>query len=124
MVLETDDLRITSAPTKHTVPAMGLRIENKATGSVVVYSSDTEPCDELAALAKGASILFHEATGDTVGHSSAAQAGAIGRRARAARLVLIHYPPDPESRLNWVSAACEAFGGPVELAQDYDQYEY
>jgi ribonuclease Z len=123
-VLETDDIRITSAPTTHTVPSMGLRIENKATGGIVAYSSDTEPCEELAELSRGASILFHEATGDVAGHSSAAQAGEIGRRARAARLILIHYPPDPARRPNWVSAACEAFGGPVELARDYDQYKF
>ena len=123
-VLEHDDLRITSAPTRHTVPAIGLRIENRASGRVVAYSSDTEPCDEVVALARGASILFHEASGDTAGHSSPAQAGEIGRRAGAARLVLIHYPANPASRSGWVSAASDTFGGPVELALDYGQHEF
>jgi ribonuclease Z len=75
-------------------------------------------------LARDASILFHEATGETVGHSSAAQAGAIARRANAARLVLVHYPPEPSSRPRWAAQAAEAFGGPVELAHDLGPYAF
>ena len=124
LVLKTRDVEIRSYPTQHTAPSIGLRIEDRATGGVVAYSSDTEPCDEVVALAHGASILLHEATGEVVGHSSAAQAGEIARRAGAARLVLIHYPPDPASRPGWLQDAHEAFGGPVELAQDYDTFEF
>jgi ribonuclease Z len=124
LVLENDELRITCSPTRHTAPSIGLRFENKASGAAVAYSSDTEPCDEVVTLASGVDILFHESTGDGTGHSSAAQAGTIGRRARAARLVLIHYPPGPADHQSCVAEASATFDGPVEMAQDYSEYEF
>jgi ribonuclease Z len=124
LVLENEEFRITSAPVCHPVPTIGLRIENRRSGNVVAYSADTEPCDAVVALARGASILFHEATGATVGHSSAAQAGAIARRAEVGRLVLVHYPPSPDRHADCTEDASEAFGGRVELAQDFDEYQF
>jgi len=122
LVLEDEEFRITSAPVTHIVPTIGLRIENKRSGRVVAYSSDTSPCDEVVALARDATILIHEAAGDTPGHSSAAQAGEIARRAGAGRLVLIHYRPAPWKFDRWLEEAAAAFGGPVELAQDFGEY--
>ena len=122
LVLENEDFRITGAPAEHLVPTMGLRIENKRTGAVVAYSGDTSPCDAVVALAQGASILIHEAAKNTPGHSGAAQAGEIARWARVGRLVLIHYRPAPEQYNDWINEASAAFGGPVELAQDFGEY--
>jgi len=124
LVLENEEFRITSAPVKHLVPTIGVRIENKRTGKVLAYSSDTEPYDTVVELARGADILIHEAATDTLGHSSAAQAGEIARRAGAGRLVLIHYRPAPHKYECWVGEAAAAFGGPVELAQDFGEYEF
>jgi len=124
LVREDDDFRVTGAPVQHLVPTMGLRIENKRTGGVVAYSSDTSPCDAVVTLAQGADILIHEAAKDTPGHSSAAQAGEIARQAGAGRLVLIHYRPSPRKYDRWLEAATEVFGGPVELAQDLGAYEF
>ncbi|NDJ62563.1 MAG: ribonuclease Z [Chloroflexi bacterium] len=42
-VLENEDFRIRAWPTKHFIPTIGLRIENKLTGKVLAYSCDTEP---------------------------------------------------------------------------------
>jgi ribonuclease Z len=123
-VLENDDFRITAAPVEHVVPTMGLRIENKHSGGVVAYSSDTSPCDAMVKLAQGADILIHEAAEPTPGHSGAAQAGEIARRAGAGRLVLIHYRPAPHKYDRWIEEASEAFGGPVELGQDLKAYEF
>jgi len=124
LVLEDDEFRITSAPVEHLVPTLGLRIENKRSGRVVAYSCDTSPCDAVVTLARGADILIHEAAKDTLGHSSAAQAGEIARRAGAARLVLIHYRPAPWKYDRWIEEAAAAFGGPVELAQDFGEYVF
>ncbi len=124
LVLADDDFRITSAPTNHPVPTIGLRIENRRSGRTVAYSADTEPCDEVVTLARGAHILFHEATGDAFGHSSAAQAGTVARRAGVGRLVLVHYPPCPADRAGWLAAASTEYDGPVELAQDYGEYTF
>lgn len=124
LVLEDDEFRITGAPVKHLVPTLGLRIENKRSGGVVAYSSDTSPCDAVVALAREADILIHEAAKNTPGHSSAAQAGEIARRAGAGRLVLIHYHPVPWQYDRRLEEAAAAFGGPVELAQDFGEYVF
>jgi len=124
LVLEDEEFRITSAPVRHVVPTIGLRIENKRSGMVLAYSSDTEPCDAMVELARDADILIHEAATNTLGHSSAAQAGEIARRAGARRLVLIHYRPSPRKYDRWREEATAAFGGPVELAQDFGEYTF
>jgi ribonuclease Z len=124
VVMENAGLRITSAPTLHSVPTIGLRIESRLSGNVVAYSADTEPSDSVAELAEDAAILFHEATGEMPGHTGPAQAGAIARRAGVGRLVLVHYPAEPRDRRRWAALAAEAFGGPVELAHDYSVYEF
>jgi len=124
LVLEDDEFRITAAPVEHLVPTMGLRIENKSSGGVLTYSADTSPCDAVVALARDADILIHEAAMNTLGHSSAAQAGEIARRAGAGRLVLIHYRPTPWEYERWIEEASMAFGGPVELAQDFAEYVF
>ena len=123
-VLEDDEFRITSAPVCHLVPTLGLRIENKRSGRVLVYSSDTSPAEEVVVLARGADILIHEAAGNTFGHSSAAQAGEIACRAGVGRLVLIHYRPSPQKYERWLAEAGAAFDGPVELAQDFGEYVF
>jgi len=124
LLLESDDFRITSALVQHVAPTLGLRIESKRSGRVAAYSSDTAPCDAVVALARNADVLFHEAAKNTPGHSSAAQAGQIARRAGAGRLVLIHYRPAPHKYDRWVREAAATFGGPVELAQDFGEYEF
>jgi ribonuclease Z len=124
LVLEDEDFRVTAAPVEHLVPTIGLRIENRRTGAVVAYSSDTSPCDAVVTLAQGASVLIHETARNTPGHSSAAQAGEIARRAGVGRLVLIHYRPAPEHYGGWLEEASASFGGPVELAQDLGEYGF
>lgn len=123
-VFEDDEFRVTGAPVCHLVPTMGFRMENKSSGGVVTYSADTAPCDGVLVLAEGADILIHEAAEPTPGHSSAAQAGEIARRAGVGRLVLIHYRPAPQKYDRWIEEAAEAFGGPVELAQDFGEYVF
>ncbi|HEY4691305.1 MAG TPA: MBL fold metallo-hydrolase [Anaerolineae bacterium] len=120
-VLENADFRITAARNEHMVPTIGVRIENKATGFVTVYSSDTAPCEAILTLARGADVLIHEAAGATPGHSNAMQAGEIARQAEAKKLVLVHYQvhADPSA----LAAEAQAtFGGPVEVAQDMAEY--
>lgn len=123
-VVETDTFRITASPVQHLIPTMGLRIENKRSGGVLAYTSDTEPCDAVIDLARDADILIHEAARDTLGHSSAAQAGENARLAGAKRLVLIHYRPAPWKYDLWRAEATVAFGGPVELARDFGVYKF
>lgn len=123
LVVDSDEFEVRVTPTKHSLPSIGLRVVSKATDGVVGYSADTEPCDAFVRLAQGADILIHESTGDYVGHSTAAQAGAVARRCGAKKLVLIHYPIDADfESLRW--EAEKEFGGPVELAEDFAIYVF
>ncbi len=91
-VLDAAAWRITASPGEHNVPVTGLRVESKATGGVVAYSSDTAPCDRIARLARGADLLVHEATGPAPGHTAPVEAARIARSAGAGRLLLTHLP--------------------------------
>src|SRR5438876_163206 len=61
-VFEPEDCRVWTAPTRHSVPSVALRVEARASGVAVVYSSDTAPCAAVERLAAGAELLIHEAT--------------------------------------------------------------
>jgi ribonuclease Z len=120
-VLESEDFVITAAPGSHTIPCIGVRVEDKASGRIFAYSSDTAPSAAIVRLAAGADLFIHEATGNGPGHSTPAQAGAAAREAEVARLLLIHYPPNADEA-RWLAEAEGAFGGPVELARDLAEY--
>jgi len=120
-VMDTADFHITASRNQHMVLTVSLRIENRRTGRVTVYSSDTAPCEAVIDLARGCDLLVHEAAGATLGHSSAAQAGEIAKSAGAKQLVLVHYPvrDDP---VQLAAQARSTFAGPVEVAQDMAEY--
>lgn len=67
-------------------------------GRAVVYTGDTRPVESTVEVASGCDLLVHEATfseeeaerAERTGHSTAAEAGDIARRAGARRLVLTH----------------------------------
>jgi ribonuclease Z len=68
-------------------------------GRSVVYSGDTAPTEEIEKLARGATVLIHEATtaadlepqGNEWGHSSARQAAAVAKAAGVGTLFLTHF---------------------------------
>src|SRR5690606_40013620 len=62
---------------------------------------------------------LHEAAGEGLGHSSAAQAGEIATEAGAQKLVLVHYNVWEADPSKLVPEARKTFNGPVELAVDY-----
>ncbi len=121
-VLDMDSVRISAAPAVHgDVCTIALRFEDLESGRSIVYSADTEPCDQVVRLAAGADLLLHEATGDSMGHSSPGQAAQVARQAGALRLVLIHYPVRGQKPEDWRRAAVGA-PGRVDLASDGDVY--
>ena len=85
---------ITCAPGNHSLESIGVRLRDPSSGSVVAYSSDTEPDAGIVALAERADILVHEATGTGRGHSSAEEAADVAARAGVGRLLLVHLPPE------------------------------
>jgi ribonuclease Z len=120
LVLENEDFKVWCSPVRHYVPTIGLRVEVKANGFIFAYSSDTIPCPETVRLAHKADLLIHEATGnEPLGHSSAAQAGAIAKEAKVGRLGLIHYPVWGSRTDHLLPEAEATFPGPVFLCTDF-----
>ncbi|HWQ04952.1 MAG TPA: ribonuclease Z [Longilinea sp.] len=116
-LLQDDDFVITASPVKHLIPTVGIRIDFKRSGKVMVYSSDTEPCQNVVDLAHEADILIHESAGLLTGHSTPGQGGEVAQQAGVKTLYLIHYPTDAEPE-KWIGNASQIFINPVFLAVD------
>jgi ribonuclease Z len=123
VVLEKPDVRIYSSPVRHLIPTIGLRLEATDGHHVIAYSCDTEPTPAVVRLASGADVLFHESSGGSPGHSTAAQAGTIATQAEVGKLMLIHYPADGLDEASLLQQARSTFQGEVRLAQDFMEFE-
>ncbi|MBL8050658.1 MAG: MBL fold metallo-hydrolase [Anaerolineales bacterium] len=123
-VLSCDDFIIHASPVHHMIPNIGLRIQFPQSKKTLAYSCDTEPCDEVIRLSTNVDVLIHEATGESPGHSSAKQAGEIGQKAEAKKMLLIHYPTGRFERSGLVEEAKSAFGGEVDLAKDFMEINF
>lgn len=124
LVLETADFRIFSSPVCHMIPTIGLRMEARLAGTVMAYSCDTEPCTQVVGLGNGAEILIHESTGESYGHSSAAQAGEVAQKAGVKTLYLIHYPPNLFQDAGMLAQANTHFPGEVRFAEDFMELDF
>jgi ribonuclease BN (tRNA processing enzyme) len=125
-VLDTPDLVLTASPNAHgRMPNLAVRAD--AGDRSVVYSSDTRPCAEVEALARGATALIHEATfarpDPSQWHSTAREAGRVARAAGVRRLYLAHvgYTEHGTIRAH-VAAARAGFGGAVAMAEELRWY--
>lgn len=125
----TGPFTLTASPNAHgPMPNLALRVDAAGAPSVV-YSSDTEPCEAVVELARGADTLVHEATfaeGDTARHgvhSTARQAGEIAARAGVRRLILAHIDPrHHDATAALADEAQRSFDGEVEIAEEFIPY--
>jgi ribonuclease Z len=122
-VFNSPDFAVSAAPGQHMLPSIGLRVVSTLSGRALVYSSDTEPSLAIRNLAHGAYLLLHEAAGEGLGHSSGAQAGTLARQAGVDRLVLVHYHGG-QAPAALLQEASSAFGGPVQLGQDFERFSW
>ncbi|MCB2413495.1 MBL fold metallo-hydrolase [Demequina sp. TTPB684] len=101
---------ITPARAWHPVPAFAYRIEGPAeTGgrATLVFTGDTDLCDDVIAIARGADVLLAEAgwadrdVNPPGVHLTGQQAGELARRAGVRQLVVTHVPSwvDPAATL-------------------------
>jgi ribonuclease Z len=146
VVFDRDGLRITMFRVDHDPvrPAVGYRFDFG--GRSVVVSGDTKKCENVAAHAKGADLLIHEAlaaeftaraangakrlgmtrlaklAGDIPGyHATPREAGEVAAEAGVAHLVLTHLVPPPSNaivRRAFKHDASEAFDGEVTVGED------
>ncbi|MGN6330420.1 MAG: MBL fold metallo-hydrolase [Motilibacteraceae bacterium] len=117
---------VTVARVEHPVEAYGIRLEHD--GAVLTYSGDTDSCDALVDLARGADLFLCEAsflegrdTGRGV-HLTGLRAGQAATDAGARRLLLTHLPPwTPGDAV--LAQAARTYPGPTALARPGDVVE-
>lgn len=85
---------ISTAVAKHSVTSLGYRM--KSGSKIVVYSGDTEPSPEIAALAEGADLLINECSFpepfEVTNHTTPIKLGNMIRGVK--RIVLTHLYPE------------------------------
>ncbi|MFH1858416.1 MAG: ribonuclease Z [Candidatus Omnitrophota bacterium] len=111
--------RLFTLPLSHTPHSLGFRFEIQ--GKVVVFSGDTDVCENLVALAHGADLLVLECSFPNAlkvpGHLIPRECGQIATRSSVKKLLLTHcYPPCDQAD---VLGECRAhFSGEILLATD------
>jgi ribonuclease Z len=98
-------------------------------GRKLVYSGDTKPSNAVIRLAEDADVLIHDCTLDSshgrlasdFGHSTAAEAAKVAKKARARALFLVHLSPRYESHEILEKEARSVFKNSI-VAQDLMEY--
>lgn len=118
--LHFDDFTLTARPMNHRPESLAYRVENRQ-GFSMVYSGDTDECDDLPVLAQDTDLFICEsALPDELkasGHLTPALAGSYAQQARAKRLVLTHLYPQCDE-VDIVKQAQSYYKGPVFAAED------
>lgn len=118
------DFELIAAPGVHHVPVIGIRARDLHDGGVVVYSADGEPSPGIQALAQGADLLVHEATGSFGGHTSAEAAAQLACAADVRRLLLVHLSAGSDELKAQCQKAEKIFSGDVLIGRDLDCYTF
>lgn len=141
LVYQDDSVKVTAALADHAPFEVALAYRFDTAERSIVISGDTAPSDSVAALAKGADVLVHEAMYvpgiDRMlakrpyvppglrnfllkGHTSAEDAGRIAAKAGVKTLVLSHLLPGDESIDGsiWAAEARRHFGGDIVVGKD------
>lgn len=117
--LRLDGATVRSRWMRHSTPTLGYRIE--AERMCVAYSGDTDVCEAIVALGRGADALILECSmpdeRKVAGHLTPSECGRLAAAAGCRRLILTHLYPvfegyDIRGRVR------RAFRGPLTLAQD------
>jgi len=94
-LFDFSDFSIQTQPMAHSAASVGFRVNGE--GRSVVYSGDTEYCENIVSLGRDADLLILECSfpeeRKKAGHLTPALAGRIAREARARKLLLTHFYP-------------------------------
>ncbi|MEE9218868.1 MAG: ribonuclease Z [Acidobacteriota bacterium] len=117
--LEAGSARIRTAAARHTASSLAFRIEQG--GCSLVYTGDTEYCEDLVRLARGCDLLLCECSfpdeSPAAGHLTPSQAGRIAGEAGARKLMLTHFYPACEA-IDLAAQVRRAYEGDLVLAED------
>ena len=99
-------------------------------GRKIVISGDTQPIDDMIDFAKNANVLVHEATFDSeleelsgdYGHTTAAQAAEIAKKADVDNLFLIHISPRYNDTKPLEAEAKKIFKNSA-VPKDFEEFE-
>nr|WP_240655818.1 MBL fold metallo-hydrolase [Paraburkholderia phosphatilytica] len=141
VVLENDQVRVTSALVDHYTikPAFAYRFETR--DRTIVFSGDTRYYEPLATFAKGADVLVHEVmylpaleklirTADNAptlrdhllrSHTTTEQVGKIAAAAGVKTLVLSHFVPGADPSVTddmWAADVRKDFSGQIVIGRD------
>ena len=118
-------IKIVSLPTQHNPESIAYRLIGPA-GETVVYSGDTDFCDNLVTLAQDADLLICESSfpdqQKVSGHLSPSSAGRIAQSAGVRHLVLTHFYPACE-QVDIMAECRQTYSGRLTLAEDLMQFE-
>ncbi|MGB9497666.1 MAG: MBL fold metallo-hydrolase [Dissulfuribacterales bacterium] len=119
--MQLPPLTIRSAPTNHTPQSLAYRIETSS-GRSVVFSGDTDFCDELIELAQGTDLLVSECAAPEgykiPGHLTPSEAGKIAQAAGVKRLLLNHFYPNCDEH-DLITPCSKVYKGPIILSEDF-----
>lgn len=115
-----DGWSLEASRVNHIDSSLAYRITD-AEGRVLVYSGDTDVCDELVALGRDADLLLIESSfpdeEKAEGHLTPSEAGEIARRAGARKVILTHFYP-PCDEVDMLAQLRRTYDGEALLAED------
>jgi ribonuclease BN (tRNA processing enzyme) len=115
-----DDFSVKSLPVNHNPESLAYRIVD-VVGRSVVYSGDSDVCDNLVTIARDADLFICEASlPDALkadGHLTPSLAGQAATQANVSRLVLTHFYPECD-QANVAQECRKTYSGPLVLARD------
>ena len=117
---ELGDAVLKSVPVKHNEESLAFKITGRS-GCSVVYSGDTDYCDNLVSIACGTDLFICESSLPdelrVTGHLTPSAAGEIAAKAKAQKLILTHFYPECD-KVDIEMQCRKTYPGPLVLARD------
>ncbi len=118
-------IAISSTPVEHFTDSVAYRFE--ANGKTLCYTGDASLNDNLITLAKDVDVLLAECSmtpgSDFHGHLAPESVAELANKAGVKKVVLTHYPGDPQQRQKRANAVIELFDKEVIIGEDLMEIE-